>query len=164
MRPVILFILLPINNLPAPTVRAERSAVGTCSTEHFRQENRTLSRHMKSMKRSMACLLGYNQQHERSTARSCSVERFGLVEENTVKARSMTIICMPAVVQASQTTPIIGCLWVIQLPVNTSGGGLSIKRTCSRVTCLVASVCVYGCVWCPNTLFFLSLLRLLKKH
>ena len=106
MGPVILFILLPINNLPAPTVQAERSAVRTCSIECFRQENRTRSRRTKTMKRSTACLLGYNQQYGRSTARSCLAEHSGLGrKENTVKATSTTIICMLAVVQASQTTP-----------------------------------------------------------
>ena len=43
--------------------------------------------------------------YERSAARRCSAERSGLVEKKkTVKERSTTIICMAAVVQASQTT------------------------------------------------------------
>ena len=51
-------------------------------------------------------MLGYNQQYERSAARSCLAECSGLVgKENMAKARSMTVICMPAVVQTSQTTP-----------------------------------------------------------
>ena len=82
-------------------VRAERSTVRTCLTERFRRENRTRSRHTKSMKRSTACLLGYNQHYGTSAARSCLAERSSLGgKENTVN-------CMPAVVQASQTTPLV---------------------------------------------------------
>ena len=59
-------------------IRAERSAVRTCSTKRFRRDNRTRSRRTKTMKRSTACLLGYNQQYERSVARSCLAERSGV--------------------------------------------------------------------------------------
>ena len=82
--PVILFILLANNNLP---VQAERSAVRTCSTDHFRLVNRTWSRRAKSMKQSTACLLGYNQQYERSAARSCSAECFSLVKREHSKGK-----------------------------------------------------------------------------
>ena len=85
--PVMLFILIPINNLPAPTVGTEWSIVRTCSTERFRRENRTRSRCTKTMKRLTACLLGYNQQCGRSAARSCSAERSSLVEREHCKSK-----------------------------------------------------------------------------
>ena len=104
--PVILFILLSINNLPALTARAERSAVRSSPIEHSRWANRTWSRRAKSTKRSTACLLGYNQQYERSAARSCSAECSGLGrKENTAKVRSTEIICMHAVVQPLKPPP-----------------------------------------------------------
>ena len=103
--PVLLFILLVINNLPAPTARAERSAVKSCSTDHFRKQNtiKACEKHeaidglfagIQPIVREICCqkLLG-------------GTSHFGS-KENTVKTRSATVICMPTVVQTSQTTPI----------------------------------------------------------
>ena len=102
--PVLLFILLTINNLPALTAWAERSAIRSCSTDHFGKLNtiKACEKHeaidglfagIQLIVREIRCqkLLG-------------RMSHFGS-KENTVKTRSTTIICMPAVVQTSQTTP-----------------------------------------------------------
>ena len=129
MGPVIIFILLTINNLRVPTARAERSAVRTCSTDHFRRENRTQSKHAKSTKRStFACLDTTNSTRDplpevdqhllawiQPTVREIRCQkllggasRYGS-KENTVKARSTTIICMPAVVQTPNHHSTVQC-------------------------------------------------------
>ena len=58
------------------------------------------------MKRSIAGIQP-TVSYEGFTSRSCSVGAFRFdKKENTVKAKSTMIVCVPAVVQASQTIPI----------------------------------------------------------
>ena len=78
--------------LPVPTTRAERSAVRTSSTDCSRQENKTVKEREKH-EAIDGLFAGIQPNVGEICCQNCSAERSGLGrKENTVKARSTTII------------------------------------------------------------------------
>ena len=80
------------------------------------------------MKQSTACFLGYNQQFERSAARSCLVERSGLVEREHGKGEKHdnTLYACSSTSQSNHPSSVFTINTLDSSDINPSGFALGI--------------------------------------